>query len=84
VVTWGDKISKGNKGLSRGKGIKKPKVSEKISKAIIQCDLQGNFIKEWKSGIEAAIFLNKKSTSAICECCQSKRKTAYGYKWKYK
>ena len=30
------------------------------------------------------IYLNKKSTSAICECCQNKRKIAYGYKWEYK
>jgi hypothetical protein len=84
TVTWGDKISKGNKGLSRGKGIKKPKTGEKISKAILQYDLDGNFIKEWRSGTEAALSLNKKATSSICECCQNKRKTAYGYKWKYK
>jgi hypothetical protein len=84
IHNWGNKISIKNKGLSRGKGIKKIKTGEKISKAIIQYDLQGNFVKEWKSGTEAALFLNKKSTSAICECCQNKRKTAYGYKWKYK
>jgi hypothetical protein len=81
IVTWGDKISKGSKGISRGKGIKKPDSGGKI--CVIQYDKQGNFIKEWPSQIEAAIFLNKQS-SAISECCSGKRKSAYNYIWKFK
>jgi len=77
------RMSESKKGLSIGKGVKKPIVSEKNSKPILQYDLQGNFIKEWKSATDASKFLDKKSSS-ICECCKNKRKTAYGYKWKYK
>jgi group I intron endonuclease len=53
------------------------------SKPVLQYDLEGNFIKEWNSISKAANHINK-STSAISECCKNKRKTAYGYKWKYK
>jgi group I intron endonuclease len=68
---WKEKMKKGawNSGTS--------------SKPIIQCDLEGNIIKEWKSISEAAKHINKTS-SAISECCSNKRKTAYGYKWEYK
>ena len=34
---------------TNGEGLKKPKIGEKISKAILQYDLQDNFIKEWSS-----------------------------------
>jgi hypothetical protein len=50
---------------------------------IIQFDLNLNFIKEYQSIQKASKYLNKKP-SAICECCKGKRKTAYGYIWKYK
>jgi hypothetical protein len=51
---------------------------------ILQYTLDGIFIKEWNSATEAALFLNKKTPSAIYEVCNGKRKTIYGYKWKYK
>ena len=81
IVTWGDKISKGNKGLSRGKGLKKPKIGEKISKAILQYDLQDNFIKEWSSLTEAQKQLNIKGIGNVL---RGLAMTAGGYKWKYK
>lgn len=55
----------------------------KISKPIIQLDMDGNFIKEWISATEAAKFLGK-DKSNICICCKGRTKYAYGYKWKYK
>lgn len=51
---------------------------------ILQCTLDNTFIKEWNSATEAALFLNKKTPAAIYEVCNGKRKTIYGYKWKYK
>jgi group I intron endonuclease len=127
-ITWGDKISKANKGRKhseetkqkisqsnkgkkyseeRNQKLRKPKSEEtkqKISQAklgklksdsykqkisiikskpILQYDLQNNFIKEWSSATEAGKFLNKKN-SAISECCNNKRKSAYNFIWKFK
>lgn len=51
------------------------------SKPIIQLDLFGNVIKEWET-IKMA-----QETLKVChisDCCKEKRKTAGGYKWKYK
>ena len=49
-----------------------------------QYDLCDNFIQEFPSANQASIYLGKKDHgSHIIETCQGKRKTAYGYKWKY-
>ena len=40
-------------------------------------------INSFKSISEAARFLNKSSGKHIGECCCAKRKTAFGYKWRY-
>jgi hypothetical protein len=52
-------------------------------KPLLQYDLQGNFIKEWfcvsKCSKELGIHI-----SNICNCIKGKRKTAGGFKWKYK
>jgi hypothetical protein len=64
-------------------------VLDKINKiknstiSIIQFDINMNFINEYPSIQSASKYLNKKPSS-ICECCKGKRKTAYGYIWKYK
>lgn len=51
---------------------------------VIQCDLNGNYIKKWDTIKD---FLIKKNinlkNSAITRCCKGKQKSAYGYKWKY-
>ena len=59
-------------------------ISMANSKPIFQYDLEGNFIKEWSSIIEAAKYLNKKEGTSISHCLRGKSKKAYGYKWKYK
>lgn len=53
--------------------------------AIIQYDINGNFIKEWNSITEAAISLNINKGN-IQKCCNNKYgyKTVGGFKWKYK
>lgn len=50
---------------------------------IIQMEMNGNFIKEWDSASDAALFLNKRP-SHIISCCKDQRKSAFGFKWKYK
>lgn len=61
----------------------KEKISVALSKAILQYDLKGNFIKEWRNGYMAQKVLNI-SYSNINECCNNKRKTAGGYIWRFK
>jgi len=51
------------------------------SKAVLQYDLNDNFIKEWVSGKLAQDTLN---IFGISLCCKNKRKTAGKFKWKYK
>jgi hypothetical protein len=76
------------------RGIKKPTVSNKLkgqkitwdlgtSIAVLQFDKQGNFITEYKS-IGGAYSKTGVPSSAICEVCKGKRKSAHGYIWLYK
>ena len=59
--------------------------NERVSKSVIMCDINSNELKEFKSTRSAGRYLNDKNKcSAISNCCKGKRKTAYGYKWKYK
>jgi len=52
---------------------------------IIQCDMDGNEIKEFLSVKEAEKELNKIGGNPnIIACCKGRRNYAYGYKWKYK
>jgi hypothetical protein len=50
---------------------------------ILQYSLNGEFIKEWGSQIEATKFLNKNG-DGVGACCRGKQKSAYGYIWKFK
>lgn len=53
-------------------------------KPVIQFTKNNIFEKEWPSATEAIKFFGKKCTAMISECCNGKRKTAYGYFWKFK
>jgi group I intron endonuclease len=64
-----------------GKGVKKPMVSEKLSVPIVQLDMYGNKIKEFKSGVEA---FNETKIFHINAVCNGKRKQAGGYVWIFK
>lgn len=59
------------------------KIVSKVSKPVIQYDLQGNFIKEWKSAreIERCLGINYKYISA---CCRETRSNTCGFIWKFK
>ena len=54
----------------------------KTRRKVQQLDMDGNFIKEFISMSEAARQTNS-IASCICECCQGKRKSTKGYRWKY-
>ena len=54
-----------------------------LDKPVEQYDLQGNLIAIYPSGIEAALQTGIDNTG-ICYVCKGKRKTAGGYKWRYK
>ena len=55
----------------------------KISKSILQLDMDGNIIKEWISAIDAANYV-KGNNANIATVCRGRQKTAYGFRWKYK
>ena len=60
------------------------KRAEKISKHVLQLDIHGNVLKEWKSITEAEISINQKSgTGNISKCLRGKQPKAYGYIWRY-
>ena len=58
---------------------------DKISISVLQYDIKGAFIKEWKSISEASKTLNI-DTSAITKCCKGvkNRKAVGGFVWRYK
>ena len=64
-------------------------IQNKMGKIINQYDLEGNFIKSFPSVKNAAESLNKitstskGASSHISDVCRGKRKTAYGYIWKF-
>lgn len=54
-------------------------MSEKNSKPIVQLNLDGSFVKEWKSAKEAQN--NGYKANDIRACVRGKQKTSRGYKW---
>lgn len=59
------------------------KVSDALSRAVLQFDLSGNLIREYKSTVEASLDFAGTKYSHIPDVCNGKRKTAFGYVWKY-
>ena len=51
-------------------------------KKVAQYDLNGNFIKQYRSIIEASKEINK-NHSHISQCCHHQRKSSYGFKWEF-
>ena len=88
-----DKISKGNqilKPFSEQHKINMGIAKLKQAKPVLMFDLKDNFIKEWESKGQAALWIKEQTgktsnlTSQIKDCILGKQKTALGYKWKYK
>ena len=53
------------------------------ARAVLQYDLDGNFIAEYSYMNEIVKVLGVKGTCHISDCCRGIRKKAYGYKWSY-
>ena len=64
-------------------GTRNDKVAVKVSKTVFQFSKTGEFIREWCSvcEIDRQLGFDFRNVSA---CCLGKRKSAYGYIWKYK
>jgi hypothetical protein len=62
---------------------------KKFGKCVNQYDLQDNYLKTYAGVRDAARAVSKETTnlggaaSHITDVCKGKRKTAYGYKWKF-
>lgn len=52
-------------------------------KTVFQFTLQEEYIQSFPSVLEAAYSLNKPTGAAITEACSGKRKSIYGFLWKY-
>ena len=61
-------------------GTRNKKVSNSKKIPILQYDLDGNFIREWPSATD----VGREVSYNICHCLKGRRKSAYGYIWKYK
>ena len=72
-----------NKGVNLTKGGKFDWNRQNL-KPVLQYDLGGNFIKEWRCGLDACIELNSGNKDAVSACCLGKQKTALGYIWRFK
>lgn len=65
--------------------MKNSKLVESQRKKVMQFDLDGNFITEFKSITDAAKSLgNINCRVSIKRCCQGKQKSAYNFKWRFK
>ena len=56
--------------------------SKTQSKTVLQYDLNGNLIKEWKSVAECGI--NGYNYGNVAACCRGELKTYKGFIWRYK
>jgi len=86
-----------NTGCKRHKSVG-VKIAQALSKAVIQLDLEGNFIKEWSSAneIERTLHYSNSAINGVCSGIPQKsksrkgeivyylRKKAYGFIWKFK
>ena len=57
-------------------------IGDKNSIRVLQLDLYGQPIKEWKSATECKRMLGY-DNSSIAKCCRGVMDSAYGYKWQY-
>ena len=64
-------------------GTRTKRVAEKLSQKVIQLDLNDNVLNEFESMKQAGQETGT-SASHISHCCNGKRKSAGGYKWRKK
>lgn len=64
-------------------GTRNERITKKLSKVVLQFDLNDNFVKEYASTHQVARETGF-SQGNIWSCCNGKLKQAYGYIWRYK
>ena len=72
--------------INYGTGIErrvKKQINGKTSKSVLQFTLDNILVKEYPSAMQVERELGF-GQGNIVNCCNGKRKQAYGYKWKYK
>lgn len=71
--------------LKKSESAKKCEYNLKQRKAVLQFDLNDNFIAEYES-VSAAGAATGRSNGRVSvkDCCKGRRMTAYNYKWRYK
>ena len=67
--------------INYGTGIERR--GKKRSKSVLQFDLNDNLVMEYPSAMQVERELGF-AQGYICNCCNGKYKTAYGYIWRYK
>lgn len=73
--TYADDDSPGKYNLDGKKHIQKP---------ILQIDLDGETVyQRFENASDAARYCGKKDCGSILDCCKGKRKSAYGFKWRF-
>ena len=83
TVEWREQVSKASKGRKNPKSIKAMILARQ--KSVQQISLDGKLIREYPSIREALYALGiEKRDGNITAVCRGRRKTAYGYIWKYK
>ncbi len=75
LMTWGENNRKSHKDNKTGK-------IRKAWKKLNQYDLEGNFIKQWGSGVQVEKCLGI-ARNHIPSVCKGKRKQAGGFIWRY-
>ena len=81
----GKKISASQTGKKKNISYERMINSSKAAKPVLQYDVNGNFIREFRSQGEASKVLgHPNSHSDIGRCCSGKLKTCLGYVWRYK
>jgi len=64
-------------------GTRNERMAKNKSKPVLQYDLNGNFIREWPSGLKVEEELGIDQGN-ISSCCLGKIKTAGGFVWRFK
>ena len=71
-----------NHGMKYGDNRIKVPRKRRLNSNVLQMDKSGNVLKIWDCIAEVHNAENYNAWS-ISQCCDNKRKTAYGYKWQY-
>lgn len=80
-LEWCDRSYNCSYGSLKERFSKRFKGKKRISKPIFQYTIDGEFVKEWKSGYE--IRKSEFSRGCVIDVCNGVRKTANGYFWSY-